>query len=167
MQNTRSRSHAQQNKEAFSKKPNQNFYKINTNVNLSEANTWGLAAICRNENSEVLAATKWRMMGFKLVTEFAAQCGFMDVIFESDNEKIIRVLTAKETIPNLYVGNVIIGITLRKGRFRMVVFSHVDRKDNGLTHRLAQHALTEPNKIWLEETPSCIVTEVLWDIFNQ
>jgi len=45
-----------------------------------------------------------------LTLEFPAQCSFLEVIFESDNEKIIRVLSRKEEIPNLYVGNMIKGI---------------------------------------------------------
>lgn len=97
----------------------------------------------------------------------------MDVIFESDNEMIVRVLTAKKKCPNLYANNVRkdmwVGrvMSLRQNRFKGVDFSHVGRKGNGPAHKLAQHTLTKSNRIWLEETPSCIVTEVTWDLFNQ
>jgi len=91
----------------------------------------------------------------------------MQMIFESDNETLVKVLTTMEQNNNLYVGNIIKGIQFRQHRFRKVDFSHVGRKGNGPDHKLAHHALSEPNKIWPEETPSCILIEVLWDLFNQ
>lgn len=118
------------------KKPDPIFYKINTDANLSEDNIWGLATICRDENGEVLASATWRKNGFidlavaeayglYMALEFAIRCEFLEVIFESNNEKVIRVLNGMNEIPNLYVGNIIMGIKL---------FSHVGRKGNGAAH---------------------------------
>jgi len=43
----------------------------------------------------------------------------------------------------------------------------VGRKGNEAAHKLAHYALIEPNKVWLEECPACIVSEILRDIINQ
>lgn len=125
----------------------------------------------------MFAAATWKRKGFNdpaaaeafgvyLAMELAYHCGFLDVQFESDNERIIQILTRKKNSPNSYVGNIIKGIRLRMGKFRRVTFSHVGRKGNGPAHKLAQYALAEPNKVWLEDIPPCIVQEVHWDMFN-
>jgi len=106
------------------KKPSQNIYKINMDANLAQANTWGLGAVCRDENGEVLATATWCREGMKdplaaeafamyTTMEFAAQCCFLDTIFESDNDKLIRVLNGKDRVPNLYSRNIIQGIQFR------------------------------------------------------
>jgi hypothetical protein len=45
------------------RKPENNWYKVNIDANLTELNTWGLSAICRNDDGEVLAAATWKMTG--------------------------------------------------------------------------------------------------------
>lgn len=173
--NSHSRSKA---KETKWRKPEANQYKINTYANLSEANTWRLSAIVRDASGEVFAAATWRMDGFAdptaaeafgvyMALEFAAECGFLDVVFETDCEKIVRFLREIETTPNLYVGNVIRGIRFRSTRLRHVSFNFVGRKGNEAAHKLAQHALIEPNRIWIEECPTCIVYEIIRDMINQ
>jgi ribonuclease HI len=160
------------------RKPEANYYKINTDANLSEANIWGMGAIVRDESGDVFAAATWRMDGFEdptaaeayavyLAVEFAAECGFLDVVVETDCEKIVKFLCENETIPNNYVGNVIRGIKIRATRFRHVSFNFVGRKGNEAAHKLAHHALIEPNKVWIEECPACIVSEILRDIIHQ
>jgi len=146
-------------------------------ANLSEANYWGLSELCRNGDGNVLATTTWKTTGMSdpaaaeayglyLATKFAADCGFMDVTFESDCETNIRTLNGEGDIPNTYVGNVIRGIMCRAMKFRHVAFRHVDRKGNKAAHRLAQQAIREPNVIWLKETPPCITSEVLRDLLH-
>lgn len=46
-----------------------------------------------------------------LATEFAKDCCSKDLIFESDNEYVITVLNKEIETPNLYVGNVVLGIS--------------------------------------------------------
>lgn len=89
------------------------------------------------------------------------------MIFETDSEKLVRYLTKKEETPNVYVGNIVRGIQLRKAWFRHVSFMHIGRKGNKAAHKLAQHALIEPNIVWIEDTPPCIVTDVHLDKYNQ
>jgi len=160
------------------RKPEANLYKINTDANLSEANAWGLGVIVRDDAGEVFTAATWKMdcfddlaaaeaFGIYLAMAFAADCGFLDVIFETNCERVVRFLSDKEPVPNLYVGNVIRGIRNTTNRFRHVSFNFVGRKGNEVAHKLAQHALIEPNKAWIEETSACVVSEVLRDIFNQ
>jgi len=83
-----------------------------------------LGAVCRDENGEVLATATWCREGMKdplaaeafamyTTMEFAAQCCFLDTIFESDNDKLIRVLNGKDRVPNLYSRNIIQGIQFR------------------------------------------------------
>jgi hypothetical protein len=129
------------------KKPSLNLYKVNTDANLSQEGIWGLGAICRNSSGDVLAAATWKREGANEPTEaeafaiysameFAAQSGFFDVIFETDSEKLVRYLT-KEEIPNVYLGNIVRGIQLRKAWFRQVSFMHIGRKGNKAPHKLA------------------------------
>jgi len=114
----------------------------------------------------MLSRQIFQAFGIYRVMDFTAQCGFFDVIFEYDIEQIIRILNGKDSIPNLYVGNIILGIKCGIGRFRRIAFSHVGGEGNRVAHKSAHHALNEPNMIWLEETPNCIVSEVLWDTLN-
>jgi len=111
-----------------------------------------------------MAATTWKMNGSSdptateafriyLAQEFATNCGFRDLVFESDCERNIKILNENEDIPNTYVGNVIRGIQCRAMNFRHVAFRHVGRKGNGAAHKLTHYAISEPNLIWLEETP--------------
>jgi len=160
------------------KKPVPNLYKVNTDANLSQEGYWRMGAICRNSSNEVLEAATWKREGTNtpaeaggfalyLAMEFAAHCGFFDVIFESDNEVLVRNLTGKEETPNLYFGNIVRGIQKREIWFRHVSYMHVNRKGSPAAHMLAQQTLIEPNVVWLEDTPSCIVTEVHLDKYNQ
>jgi hypothetical protein len=111
----------QQSRAVTWRKSDKNIFKINTDVNLSEEKTWGLGALCRDESGEVFAAATWHMEGFNepavaeaygiyLALEFTADCGFMEVTFESDCEQLIRILNDKKPTPNHYMGNVIKGI---------------------------------------------------------
>jgi len=108
----------------------------------------GLGAICRNDSGDVLGTATWKHAGSNnpvatkafemyMTMDFAAQCCFLDVIFESDNKKIIRVLNGKEEIPNIYVVNIIRGIQYRMVLFRQVYFKYVGRKGNVIAHKLA------------------------------
>lgn len=40
---------------------------MNTDANLSEANSWGLSALCRDGDGEVIAAATWKMKGHRSI----------------------------------------------------------------------------------------------------
>jgi len=71
--------------------------KINTDANLQIHGSWGLGCVSRDENGLVMATTTWQRNGFECAAsaeafgilsamKFAFDCGFRNVIFESDCE---------------------------------------------------------------------------------
>lgn len=157
MTQTGTTTHNSRSRNVYWEPPSNNTIKVNTDVNLSKEDTWGLSAICRNNFGDVLATAIWCLPGthnsaaveafaIYLAMELADKKGFHELELESDNEQIIRILSGKDEKPNTYVGNIISGIKIRRNSFIHVSYKHVGRKYNSTTHRLAQQALLEPNK---------------------
>jgi hypothetical protein len=97
---------------------------------------------------------------------FAQECCFLDVIFESDNSTIIQLLHEGRN-PRNYVGDFIRGIICNKGFFRSCTFRHIGRVANKAAHCLALMAHDEPNRVWIEETPTQLVSVLFRDLSHQ
>jgi hypothetical protein len=158
-------------------RPNEGTIKVNCDANLSREGRWGLGAIFRDSDGEILAAATWELPGtddatlaeacalYKVVS-LAYECCFMDVSFESDNSSIVLMLN-EDRIPRNYVGNFIRGINCNREYFRNCSFKHIGREANKAAHGLALLAHDEPNRVWLEETPPQIVSILLRDLIHQ
>ncbi|MCI22563.1 hypothetical protein A2U01_0043739, partial [Trifolium medium] len=85
------------------KRPNPDTIKANSDANLAEEGRWGLGAVYRDSNGEILAAATWDTSGAMDPTmaeakalyntmSLAADCCFTQVEFEIDCLKLIQAL---------------------------------------------------------------------------
>ncbi|GAU28964.1 hypothetical protein TSUD_153800 [Trifolium subterraneum] len=97
-------------------KPNPGMIKCNCDANLTIEGRWGLGAIFRDEDGEVLAAATWEQPGFNdpesaeacaiyQAIRLAIDCSFHHVIFESDCVNIIRKINDPQHQSRSYLGN--------------------------------------------------------------
>jgi hypothetical protein len=88
--------------------------------------------------------------------EFCRDVGCQDVILEGDSLSVVKAIFSREPTRHSY-GQVIedIKVVLRSRRTWRAC--HTKRGVNGAAHKLAKEATwCFSDKIWLEETPSCI-----------
>jgi hypothetical protein len=151
--------------------------KVNCDANLTRIGRWGLGAICRDSDGELLAAATWEMSGADDPTLaeavalynavlFAKDCCFRDVTFESDCSEIIELVNKEGGRSRSYVGKIIRGIICNRSVFRACQFKHIKRETNRAAHNLALLAHEEPNRVWLEETPPAIAATLIQDIIH-
>jgi hypothetical protein len=96
----------------------------------------------------------------------AIDCCFQEVEFESDNKRVIQLINLGENNPNSYVGNIVWGINCMKLSFRSCVVRHINRQANKASHCMALLAHSEPNKVWIEDTPSQLVNVLIRDLIH-
>lgn len=85
---------------------------------------------------------------------FAGECGFLKVEFESDNERVIKMLNGSGEENSCYLGYIVDSIISLRSNFSQCRFLHVRRSGNVLAHFLAQLVNTCPDKGWMEDVPS-------------
>ena len=89
------------------RRPEPGFVKANGDANLQHAGSWGIGAIIRDEEGLVMAAATWKITdgedtlmaeAFSLLStmRLAKDCGFRRVCFESDNERLIRLIKEEQ-----------------------------------------------------------------------
>jgi hypothetical protein len=150
---------------------------VNSDANLANPDRWGLGATFRDSDGELVAAATWKVPGanepllaesfaiYKAMT-MAIDCCFQEVEFESDNKRLVQLINLGENNPNSYMGNIVWGINCIKRSFRSCIVRHITRQANKASHCMAQLAHSEPNKIWIEETPSQLVNVLIWDLIH-
>jgi hypothetical protein len=157
------------------KKPRPDTIKINCDANLARPGRWGFGAMYRDSDGELLAAATWERPGsddaelaeacaLYYAILLAIDCCFQNIEVESDNASVIDLLKSSDFYPRSYVGNYVWGIHCNSHRFRAWSFNHISRNANKSAHCLAALAHLEPNRIWLEETPSSLVSILCSDL---
>ena len=158
-------------------KPDAGMVKINSDANLQINGAWGLGGIIRDNEGLVMAAGTWLVHGhdhaleaeaFAMLTtmKFTAECGFRSVMFEGDNERLIRMVKEGLIQDRFYPGLMVQEILKTKLAFDKYLFSFIPRTGNKVAHHLAQLAHSDPNMIWMEEVPLAITSMYLHDILN-
>jgi hypothetical protein len=159
------------------KKPSNGKIKANCDANLSNEGSWGLGAIFRDEEGQILASATWEIPGFNdpttaeacalyFSTRLALDCCFTSVDFESDNSIVVKLVENPVANPRSYLGNLIKGIKINRALLLHSSFSHIDREANSVAHELAALAHLVHNCIWMEETHPNIVPFVLRDLIH-
>jgi ribonuclease HI len=97
---------------------------------------------------------------------FARDNGFSKVQFESDNEKLIRMVQHRVEVEKSYMVSIVLSILSILPFFSQWSFTHVKRSGNSVAHSLAQIATTEPNRIWLENVPAQALSLYFADLFS-
>ena len=108
-----------------------------------------------SEEVEVLACCK--------ALEFAIDAGFMEVILEGDNARVLK--TVAQAQPDLaQLGFIYEDIWCLIAGFRSFSVNCVRRSANGVAHALARFARLSDNvTIWLEEDPPLAVDALYLD----
>ncbi|GAU44642.1 hypothetical protein TSUD_180690 [Trifolium subterraneum] len=144
---------------------------------MSKEGSWGLDAVCRDRDGHLLASATWSIPGYDdpataeantlyFAVKFAIDCCFQEVIFESDNSQLISIINGPASLPRSYLGDLVLGSLFHKSHFRDCSFNHVMRGANNAADFLANQAHSEPNRIWLEETPPQLVSILILDLIN-
>jgi ribonuclease HI len=175
--NARSTTQNQQrdNQHAGWKKPRRGNIKANCDANLKVNGKWGLGAIFRDNEGQILASATWEVPDFNdpataeayalyLSMRLAVECCFTRVEFETDSSRVIDGVNGNGASPRNYLGNLIAGILHTKSHFAFSSFSHIPRKANNVAHELASLAHFAFDCIWLEEAHPTIVPFVLMDL---
>ncbi|XP_024640794.1 uncharacterized protein [Medicago truncatula] len=159
------------------KKPEEDFLKANCDANLQVKGWWGLGSIIRNENGLVMASAAWKIKGteevilaeaFSLLStvRLAIDCGFRQMIFEGDNEKVFRTLKDNKIEDRSYLGSIIKEIQRLQFSFDKCQFNFIPGECNTTAHSMAQVAHSNPNSIWIEEVPTQISAVYFKDLLN-
>lgn len=99
--------------------PAPNYLKANSDANLQALGWWGLGAVVRNDEGLVMASASWRMKGSEDVIlaetfalyrtiDLALDCGFRRIMFEVDNEQLVRLIHNDNSEDRSYLGKLII-----------------------------------------------------------
>jgi hypothetical protein len=75
------------------------------------------------------------------------QCGFRNVIFEGDNEKVMQLVNTKNKVDRSYLGMIIKEIQSFQSKFDMCQFWFISRACNKAAHQMAHISHLNPNKI--------------------
>ena len=141
--------------------PSTSLLKVNFDgAYFAEDNKAGLGIIIRNdvglamtqqiplpasvEMVEVLAARRalW----------FAMELGFDRLVVEGDSEVIINSIKEGNMSHSAF-GHILQDITSLCSLFSFVSFQHIKRQGNGVAHKLARRAITNPLDVWMESIP--------------
>ena len=139
-------------------------FKINCDANLQVMGWWSLEAIVRDATGLAMALASWRMKGsddvkfaeaFALYhsTDLALACGFKRVVFEVDIERLVSLVQNDLIEDRSYLGQLLYEIQSLQTQFDTCSLTYIDRSCNGLTHKMAQIAHSNPNNVWIEEVP--------------
>ena len=155
--------------------PQGDFFKLNFDgacFNDGVDSSYG--AVVRNRNGEVIAAISAKggavrdseeveMLACRKALEFAINAGFMEVILEGDNIRVLK--TVAQAQPNLArLGFIYEDIWCLIAGFRSFSVNCVRRSANGIAHALARFARLSDNEIvWLEEDPPPAVDALYLD----
>jgi ribonuclease HI len=85
------------------------------------------------------------------------------VIIESDAE-IVTKIVAKKKFPRTNWGSVARRISRDLDNHTQVSVGWVKRNGNKVAHGLARFAITEPDRYWANNFPSCILAHILSDM---
>jgi len=158
-------------------KPADNLVKANSDANLQIEGWWGLGSIVRDAKGLVLATATWQTPGVKDVMfaeafalmktmRLAIDCGFRRVLFEGDNEKLMKRIQTEELEDRSYLGFIMKEIQVLQSLFDTCQCNFINREANATTHSLAHLAHSNPNEIWIEEVPEAISDVYVTDILN-
>jgi hypothetical protein len=178
--NRRTRTHAshhRRNKQNPKwRKPSNGRIKANSDANLSVDGSWGLGAIFRDDEGQILASATWKLPGFAdpstaeactlyFTARLTVDCCFTNVDFESDCRNAIESISDTAACPRSYFGNLVKAVQLNSLKFNSCTFRHIDRRANKVAHELASLAHFVTDSVWLEDTHPLIVPFVHMDLF--
>ena len=129
-----------------------------------------------------MAAATWKITdgedtlmaeAFSLLStmRLAKDCGFRRVCFESDNERLIRLIKeeqmkTEEKRNRSYMGHMIKEIQRFQISFDKCHFLFTLKSGNKVADQLAHLAHEKPSMVWIEEVPTVANTLCFHDLMN-
>ncbi|RYR53249.1 hypothetical protein Ahy_A06g028266 [Arachis hypogaea] len=152
-------------------------YKINVDAASNNGVKGGVGVVIRDSNGVVVAAAMLEVAPALSVREaeafsfyqgvnIVAQTCFLEIEIEGDNIEVVNALNSNSSFGGPF-GTIISNCKALLCCFRFYKMSHIKRNGNSVVHSLAKLALTKPNLMWLEETPTKICNLVHLDILGQ
>ncbi|XP_075665214.1 uncharacterized protein LOC142634848 [Castanea sativa] len=143
----------------------------------NDSNQSGIGVVIRDNNGAVLASCSKKihqaykpdevetLAALKAVS-FALELGFRIAILEGDALGLINAL--KSVVCSLSPTGLLIEDVKRVANsYVRLLYSHVKRNDNRVSHSLAKNALRIPDfQIWMEDVPSHIVSILQMDVVD-
>jgi hypothetical protein len=145
-------------------RPEAGFIKLNSDACLTLVDFWGIGVIARDDCGMVVDSGTWLCPGFECAAAaeawglyqaalHAVERGFQKVHFESDSERVNKLILKEEEEQRTYLGSIVRCIKSLVSMFSESKFTHVKRKGNSVAHCLAHLATTNPNRVWAGEVP--------------
>ena len=149
--------------------PQDGLVKINFDRAIfSESNQSGVGVVIRDNNGAVLASCSEKihqaykpdkveaLAALKAVT-FAHELGFGNAILEGDSPGLIKALKSTESSPSP-TGLLVDDVKRVAISFERLLYSHVKRNGNKVTHSLAKNTLRILDlQVWMKDIPSHII----------
>jgi ribonuclease HI len=154
--------------------PPRNFLKINVDAHLHDDGRWGYGMILRSAHGRAVGAmtkvlkgsgdaTLAEAVGIYEALQWVKTQDNQRVIIESDAE-IVTKIVAKKKFPRTNWGSVARRISRDFDNHMQVSVGWVKRNGNKVAHGLARFAITEPDRYWANNFPSCILAHILSDM---
>jgi ribonuclease HI len=154
--------------------PLKDFLKLNVDVHLHDDERWGFGMILRREDGRAVgAATKVlkgsadatlaEAIGVGEALNWIKTLNHQHIIIETDAAKVVNALE-KKSFPRKIWGNVTRKISRDLDSCPLISVRWVNRKGNQVAHELARLAISEPNKFWPNNFPTCILSYILYDM---
>lgn len=103
----------------------------------------GVDRICGNFDVECAET-----LAIRFSLSFSKECGFNNILIESDNLRVISRLT-KLVPDNSYLSAILQDCCWIANSFESVIYSHVGREGNKVAHGLAELAQGQLLDVWL------------------
>ena len=155
--------------------PQGDFFKLNFDgACFNNGADLGYRAVVRNGNGEVMAnisakggavrdSEKVEVLACRKALEFAIDAGFMEVILEGDNARVLKTV-AQAQLDLAWLGFIYEDIWCLIAGFRSFLVNCVRRSANGVANALARFArLSDNETVWLEEDPPPAVDALYLD----
>ncbi|KAL2898306.1 hypothetical protein RDABS01_040088, partial [Bienertia sinuspersici] len=155
-------------------RPQQGWYKINTDVAAFQDGFMGLGAVARDYLGDVMLSTCKYINGTEKVEVgealaarhglcIAFEAGLRSIVLESDSLKLIHALQRKESEQNEF-GFIVSDILYLASLCNRCNFSHVKKSGNIVAHHIARlSSSTHDFVVWMEEVPELVQEYVLAD----
>ncbi|KAK2367272.1 putative mitochondrial protein [Trifolium repens] len=154
--------------------PSRNCHKLNVDAHLKDDGRWGFGLILRRDDGRCVgAATRVRegpndaamaeATGLHEAILFAQANQLKDTSIELDSAIIVNAI-ARKNFPRTNWGKSIRNSSRVLRKLNNVSVSWVSRDGNRAAHALARWALREPNRNWVSNYPSCILTHIQKDM---
>jgi ribonuclease HI len=154
--------------------PSRNCHKLNVDAHLKDDGRWGFGLILRRDDGRCVgAATRVRegpndaamaeATGLHEAILFAQANQLKDTSIELDSAIIVNAI-ARKNFPRTNWGKSIRNSSRVLSKLNNVSVSWVSRDGNRAAHALARWALREPNRNWVSNYPSCILTHIQKDM---